>query len=472
MDKDPHQQNSEQEFPQSEFLAIDTPKQQKRGITQEDIVPLASGEHIRNIAAVLANSADLDGLQRRMPGYAEVKRLPAKQFREQAKDPAQLELWARKNDCVQVIFKGKTGAESEFIILGASILPQNITAAENMFTEWRLQLAKDPEAPEFVINIRDFAQKYNYNSRQAAWMALDGSIAALRTLHYGKISVKDAKRRDKWNIIEKRGEPLITGGVTAFYEADKNNPGETIETVEDISKLKGARRTGEIRITKNMAIPWKDLAWNYIFIPLAIFDGRLSRLACRIFIQIFDAAGVNKKDLMEKGCYSISLRSLHARCGLPIVGATRNTKRDTQLPLYEALTQIQEICTEYYGEGGLILSYTTTREIKCADNGDFKNVHGCPITFTEAQQRTPKDYLNLSLTVIPTGELLKVSTDYAQKVEAMREEARKRREAFQRSVENKKAKRIADAEAKEELEKRQQKLPLPDLPKPATTATE
>lgn len=388
------------------------------GVIYKNIAPFAVSQPLSSLRAATAH---LKGQQ-----YKKIGRrfydLDRKNYAS-----AQLQLW-NDEETVSFDFGGKAVdgiAESSekfsIFITGAKEIAAHETEVDNLLTVFSLKLAVSPQDPEFVIKLNEYREFFNYKNNDVARLAIKNAVNMLQHYNIGILYARDSKDRRKWIGTEYR-QPLITGTIAEEFEKE-HKKGEVLTSPD---QLKGARRTGKIRIAKNMMLPWGEIARNYVFLSLALFDKTLKPIDRKIFVEIFTHASTSGGDILGKGTYSVSVKAIATRIGLPAIGDTRQPKRDIQNKILTGIAHTQKACDNRHGEGAIILKFHERRGITAGKRG-AERIPGKPYSFEDAKKLPPEKFYDLMVKVELTGELRKTIIGYRTHVEKLRKTAKNKR---------------------------------------------
>lgn len=160
----------------------------------------------------------------------------------------------------------------------------------------------------------------------------------------------------------------------------------------------GARiQKGDCFLRFNYAIDWGFIAQYFTILPKYFF--KLSSRSGDLLYYIFYLARQHTKDIEEKGYFTISFRAIQQRLQLPNEADTNKTQRDIKQPIEDAITQIEEEHSAYYG------------------NTEFQILSVCddsaPIT-----RYLDTGYLKITLKGEFSKKFLKISKDTARQITA------------------------------------------------------
>lgn len=111
--------------------------------------------------------------------------------------------------------------------------------------------------------------------------------------------------------------------------------------------FKGAGiQNGQCIIYLNDIINWGAIALFFTKFPRYYF--KLSNRAADLLYYIFTTANRRKKDIAEKGYFTISLRAIHTRLLLPKENEIRKPKQYIKDPIEQAITEIEDAHQEAY----------------------------------------------------------------------------------------------------------------------------
>lgn len=111
--------------------------------------------------------------------------------------------------------------------------------------------------------------------------------------------------------------------------------------------FKGAGiQNGQCIIYLNDIINWGAIALFFTKFPRYYF--KLSNRAADLLYYIFTTANRRKKDIAEKGYFTISLRAIHTRLMLPDETEIRKPKQYIKDPIEQAITEIEDAHKEAY----------------------------------------------------------------------------------------------------------------------------
>lgn len=105
-------------------------------------------------------------------------------------------------------------------------------------------------------------------------------------------------------------------------------------------------QNGQCIIYLNDIINWRVITLFYTKIPRYYF--KLSNRAAEMLYVIFTTANKRKKDIAEKGYFTISLRAIHTRLLLPNENEIRKPKQYIKDPIEQAITEIEDAHKEAY----------------------------------------------------------------------------------------------------------------------------
>lgn len=171
---------------------------------------------------------------------------------------------------------------------------------------------------------------------------------------------------------------------------------------------------GQCQILLNKELSWNVIAQGYMQLPAYYY--KLSSRASTLLYYVFYLARQNTNELKEKGSFSISFNSIHARLNLPIEGDTDNPKRDIKDALLNAIEEILDSHEEFCGQ--------TSK-----NPDEFELI-------PHYQEGSISDFLKGSLEVKLSGEIAKPFTDFRKrsdmKIERKAEQRKRLKEAASR----------------------------------------
>ncbi|MCD7837790.1 MAG: hypothetical protein LUG65_02615 [Clostridiales bacterium] len=137
---------------------------------------------------------------------------------------------------------------------------------------------------------------------------------------------------------------------------------------------------GQCTIYLNSHIDWSFLAQYFTILPRYYF--RLSNRASDLLYYIFYLARQRTRGIEEKGYFTISFRAIQHRLPLPSEKGNNNPDRTIRQPMEDALEQIEEAHSNYYGnmefsllpvydEGWTIIQYLENGYLQVSLSGGF-----------------------------------------------------------------------------------------------------
>lgn len=137
---------------------------------------------------------------------------------------------------------------------------------------------------------------------------------------------------------------------------------------------------GQCTIYLNSHIDWGFLAQYFTILPRYYF--RLSNRASDLLYYIFYLARQHTRGIEEKGYFTISFRAIRHRLQLPSEKGNNNPDRTIRQPIEDALEQIEEAHSNYYGnmefsllpvydEGWTITQYLENGYLQVSLSGGF-----------------------------------------------------------------------------------------------------